>query len=238
VPAQYAPAGVWEVVVQALPGADVAYDLTARPSPVRVAAIDSSTASPVMTLTGEPGADTTLEARVDLLGIAEEREVDVVAGATTSWSVPVPAWAKRVRVESEVTPEQWEQVTDFAITLFDAQGARIAVEAMSFPYDRLEADLPAHRAGGFTAMVELFPGFAGPPPAHYPVRVRVRFEGDPRALLGPVRLTFPFGGTLRVPTISGPEAPEGWRWLLELRLAGGETDGTPTTRLFTVPVTR
>ncbi len=232
------PAGVWEIVVQAMPGADVGYDLSARTSPVRIAAIDSGSPAPVVTLAGEPGTDTTLEARVDLVGIAQERVVDVVNGATTSWTVPVPAWAKRVRVDAEVTPEQWEQVTDLAVTLYDAEGARIAVEAMSFPFDRLDAELPAQRAEGYTATVELFPGFAGPPPASYPMRIRVRFEGDAQTLLPASGMRFPAGGTLRVPDVAGHEAPEGWRYLLALRLAAGDDDPTATTRLFTVPRTR
>jgi hypothetical protein len=238
VAAQYAPAGVWEIVVQALPGADVAYDLSVRPSPVRIAAIDSASSAPVITLTGETGADTTLDARVDLLGIAQERAVDLPDGATTSWTVPVPAWAKRIRVESEVTPEQWEQMTDLAITVYDAEGARIGVEAMSFPYDRLEASLPERRATGYTATIELFPGFAAPPPAHYPMHIRVRFEGDPRTVLAAGSLRFPSGGTLHVPAVSSLDTPDGWRSLLELRLSAGDADRTPTTRLFTVPVTR
>jgi hypothetical protein len=216
----------------------VGYDLTVRTSPVRVTAIDSSSPAPVITLAGEPGTDTALQARVDLVGIAQERVVDVVNGATTSWAVPVPAWARRVLVDAEVTPAQWEQVTDLAITLYDAEGARIAVEAMSFPFDRLDAALPERRGDGYAATVELFPGFAGPPPASYPMRIRVRFEGDARAVLPASELRFPAGGTLRVPDVAGPEVPEGWRYLLSLRLAAGDDDPTPTTRLFTVPVTR
>jgi len=238
VPAQDMPSGVWEAVVQAYPGADVAYDLTLRPSPVRIAAMDTASSAPVITLTGEPGTDTMLQAQVDLVGVAQDRAVDVQNGAITSWTVPVPAWAKRVRVEAEVTPVEFEQVTDFAITVYDATGARIGVEAMSYPYDRLQADLPEHRADGYTATVELFPAFAAPPPASYPMRVRVRFEGDPRPALAAVPVRFPAGATLNVPAVSGLDVPEGWRYLLALRLAADEADRTPTTRLFTVPVTR
>jgi len=236
--AQDLPAGVWEVVVQAYPGADVAYDLSVRPSPVRIVAMDTSSAAPTVALSGEPGTDTTLQAQVDLVGIAQDRAVDVQNGAVTSWQLSVPSWAKRVRVEAEVTPAEWEQVTDFALTLYDAGGARIAVEAMSYPYDRLEADLPEHRADGYTATVELFPAFAGPPPSSYPMRIRVRFEGDPRAALAVAPMRFPAGGTLHIPAVSGLELPDGWRYLLQLRLASGDDDRTPTTRLFTVPATR
>jgi subtilisin family serine protease len=236
--AQYTAPGVWEVVVQALPGADVRYDLSVQPSPVRITALDTAAAAPSITIGGEPGVDTTLQASVSVLGIAHDSVVDVVSGATTSWTVPVPAWAKRMRVESEVTPEQWDQVTDFAVTLFDAEGARIGVEAMSYPYDRLEADLPERRREGYMATVELFPGFAAPPPAHYPVRVRLRFEGEPQVVLGPERVVLPAGATLRVPATGGFPVPEGWRRLLELRLGTGENDPLATTRLFTVPLTR
>lgn len=238
VPAQYAPSGVWEIVVQALPGADVAYDLMARPSPVRIAAIDSAIATPTMTLTGEPGADTTLETQVRLLGVARDSVLEVAGAVATTWTVPVPAWAKRLRIDAELTPEQWEQVTDFAVTVFDASGARVAVEAMSFAYDRLESDLPARRADGYTATIELFPGFAGPPPATYPIRLRVRFEDEPRTVLATRTVVFPAGATLTVPAFGGFDAPAGWRDLLELRLSAGDGDPTPTTRLFTVPRTR
>jgi hypothetical protein len=205
---------------------------------VRITSIDSASPGPVITIAGEPGADTVLRAQVDLVGVAQERTVDVVDGATTSWTVPVPAWAKRVRVDAEVAPAQWELVTDLAITMYDADGARIAVEAMSFPFDRLEADLPARRADGYAATIELFPGFAGPAPDIYPMRIRVRFEGDARTVLPAAEMRFPAGGTLRVPDVSGLDAPAGWRYLLTLRLAAGDDDPTPTTRIFTVPVTR
>ena len=48
-------------------------------------------------------------------------------------------------------------------------------------------------------------------------------------------MRFPAGATLHAPAVTGLEVPEGWRYLLRVRLAAGDHDRTPTTRLFTVP---
>ena len=236
IPGDQLPAGVWQITFNAFPGAPIVYDLAARLSPVRFTAIDSS-AAPSVTVAGEPGSDTTLQASLDLLGVALDWDAVIDHGAVVHRTIAVPAWATRLRIEAEVTPDVWEQVTDYSISVFDSAGNRIANEALNFPYGRLEADLPEHRAAGYAATVELFPGFAGTPPERCATRVRIRFEADPRPLASqPVRL--PAGATLGAPAVTGLEAPDGWRYLLRIRLAAGERDRTPTTRLFTIPASR
>ena len=96
----------------------------------------------------------------------------------------------------------------------------------------------SHRAAGYAATIELFPGFAGTPPERCETRLRIRFESDPRTLAPRQSVRFPAGATLRAPAVTGLEVPEGWRYLLRVRLASGDHDRTPTTRLFTVPASQ
>ncbi|MFI5280826.1 MAG: S8 family serine peptidase, partial [Gemmatimonadales bacterium] len=173
--------GSYEVVVQAMPGRALTYDLAARISPIGVASIDSSGAEAVVRT--EIDGDTTVNATVDLVGAA--RSIDVVIENSGPWrlDVPAPAWAKKIVVELEVAPEVWDQVTDFSIAVYDSAGAQLGVGAMNYPYHRVSAELPSDRPDNYRTVVELSPGFARPvAPPRTEGRLRVRLEGDPRRL--------------------------------------------------------
>jgi hypothetical protein len=231
--AEDAVPGVWEIVVQAMPGDEMSYDLTAAVAPVRIAALDSATASPVVRLT--TAADTALTARVEHLGIARSWSVTI---DTAPWrrDVDVPGWATAMVVEVEVTPEIWNAVTDFAITVFDSAGARLGNGAMNYPFHRVRLDsLPPRRPEGYRATLDLFPGFARPEAPRIEARLTVRFEGAPQEVVAqgggsPWReagFTVPLAGHPFTP-------PAGWRRLLRLRVGTRADDPLATTRLFTV----
>jgi len=230
VTAEDAVPGVWEIVVQALPGDELSYDLWAGLAPVRLAALDSA-AVPSVRLTAT--AETALTARVDHLGIARSWTVTIDSAPWRS-GFDVPAWATAMVVEVEVTPEIWNAVTDFAITVFDSAGARLGNGAMNYPFHRVRMDsLPLRRPDGYRATLDLFPGFARPEAPRIEARVTVRFEGEPQAI------ATHGGGTpwreagFTVPLTGRPfTPPPGWRRLL--RLSVGADDPLAATRLFTV----
>jgi subtilisin family serine protease len=225
--------GVYEVVVQAMPGRALVYDLRARVSPIRVTGIDTAGAEPVVRT--EITADTTVSATVDLVGAARSFSPVIENSGPWRLEVPVPSWAKKIVVELEVAPEVWDQVTDFSIAVYDSAGAQLGVGAMNYPYHRVSADLPADRPAGYRAVVELAPGFARPvPPARTEGRLRVRLEGDARRLAAVPALRRG-AGRVRVKAFTPLAAPASWQPLLRFRAGAGELDQTATTQLFTLP---
>ncbi len=225
--------GVWEVVVQALPGKDLVTDLDVSVSSLRPAQLGGVTGRGALSLSAS--TDTTVAVGVELVGASKSEDVTIENGATLRRAVAVPAWAKKMVVEVEVAPETWDQVTDFAITIYDSLGVQIANGAMNYPFHRVSADsLQADRPAGYTATVELFPGFANPvPPARIAARLRIRFEGEPRVVVAPSPLRLRSGGEiLPLPLIVPFEAEPGWQPLLRVR-AGGDPGGM--TQLIALP---
>jgi tripeptidyl-peptidase-2 len=225
--------GIYEIVVQAMPGRALVYDLAAHVSPVRVVGIDSAGAEPVVRT--EITADTTLSATVELVGAARTFNPVIENGGPWRLDVPVPTWAKKIVAEFEVAPEVWDQVTDFGISVYDSAGGQLGVGAMNYPYHRVSADLPDDRSAGYHAVVELDPGFAVPvAPGRIEGRLRVRLEGDARRLASVPALRRG-AGRVRVKAFTPLAAPASWQPLLVFRAGAGELDKTAMTQLFTLP---
>jgi len=223
--------GIYEIVVQAMPGRALAMDIAARVSPIRITGIDSALAEPVVH--AEITTDTVLNATVELVGAA--RTLSPVIENSGPWrlELPVPSWAKKMVVEYEVLPEVWDQVTDFSIAVYDSAGTHLGVGAMNYPYHRVSAELPADRPAGYRAAIELSPGFARPvAPPRTEGRMRVRFEGDARriAVVPGLRRGV---GRVRVKAFAPLAAPPSFEPLLRFR--AGDLDQTAMTQLFTLP---
>jgi hypothetical protein len=182
-----AVAGVWEIVLQAMPGPDVPFDLSAELAPTEGTVTEQ-----------------------EFLGADTSYSVTLGDGATQQ-RFAVPAWAQKLVAEIAVTPELWNHLTDFAITMFDTAGARFGNGAMNYPTHRITATLPTARAPGFEAVLDLFPAWALRVPAGAQASVRVRFEGAPSA--------------------SPPPAPPGWAIVRRDRWWLGNDKAAATTRL-------
>lgn len=136
--------------------------------------------------------------------------------------VRVPAWAAEAEVDLRLPPEQWSLFTDFAVTVFDSTGRRVAGEPMDYAAGRLNFTVDSTRAG--PVVVELFPAYAWADrtPA-WRADVTVRFllrEGRP--LPRGDEVTVVPGGRVRVP-IPDPGvllAPDGFGLLVETSLGG------------------
>ena len=206
--------GVYEVVVQALPGSNLTYDLTARVPAVHFA---RSASSDTVTITQAP-PDTGASVTVEQVGMTGFQRVTIDSGAVLRRTVDAPPWATKVVLEVEVSPETWDRVTDFALTLFDSLGAQVGNGAMNYPYHRVGANLPEHRPAHYAVTWELFPAFADTiPPAAVEADVRLRFEGEPRVVLPTQRL--PRDGRIVLPASAPIEGSAGMRPLLRLRVA-------------------
>jgi len=226
--------GVYEVVALALPGHAVSYDLDVTVPAVRVAEVDSGPA-PAIVLTSP--VDTTLEVSAQQRGIATSWSALVDSGRIWSQSFAVPAWADSAVIEVSVDSQQWNDVTDFAVSLYDADGTRLGGDAMNYAFLRTGVALPEHRAAGYTAAVELFPAFArATPDARFPARVRLILLGRPHDLGAATPAHIPAAGSFRyaVPAFT-PLAAPGWSDWLVVRAAASADDWVAVERGFEVP---
>ncbi len=239
VPAEDVVPGVYEAVVQAMPGREVTYDFQAVAPAARIAALDSASATPAITLAAS--RETTVVVTAEQIGVGASWAVDVPNGATVTRALVVPAWAGRVTVEVRLDREVWDQLTDFAITLFDRVGNRLANKAMTYALDRLSFTLPAGRSADLPVTLELFPGFARPEaPAHVTARVTVRLLGEPRALAfagGREQLSLHLvpGLTAEARLAAGALRASAGEWapLVRLRAGAGPGDWAALVRTFT-----
>ena len=234
--------GVWEAVVQAMPGDTLAYSFAAVVPAVAVAKIDSSGPAPSLTITSMAERDTAVVVTTEQLGIQTAWQATIERGGPYTRTFAAPEWATQAVVEVQVTPEQWDAVTDFGITLFDRDGAQLGQGPMNYDFNRVTVDLPAKRGPDFPVTVELFPAFARPvPPASFAASVRLSFVAPPHALAPagaptPTTITVPARGSQQVaiPAFPSLAASLDWSDLVRLRVSGTADDWISIEREFGV----
>lgn len=229
--------GVYEAIVLAMPGHAVTHDLELSVPAIRVAAVDSSPAQPAITFASSAASDTVVPITAQQLGVATSFPAVIENGASFERGFEVPQWAREVIVEVSLEPALWNDVSDLAISVFDATGLRLGGGAMNYAFHRVKVDLPARRAVGYRITAELFPGFARPvPPARYETSMRVIFTGEPRSLGEPLNLRIPRGGSAsyQLPAFT-PLAGSGWSDWIRVRAASSATDWIAVERSFEVP---
>src|SRR5258706_2622630 len=95
-------------------------------------------------------------------------------------SVRAPVWAKRAEVDVQLTPDLWDELTDFSVTVYDSGGQQIpgGNEAVNYAFGRLSFNLPEKLAGR-PLTVEFYPAFAKLPghPWRRTARIRVLCSG-------------------------------------------------------------
>jgi tripeptidyl-peptidase II len=135
----------------------------------------------------------------------------------------VPEWASEAEVDVQLPPEQWDRFTDFAVTVFDSVGRRLAGEAMDYAFGRLRVPLAAALVGQ-PLVVELFPAYAlvgRTPPWRATVTLRFLLRAEQPLGRGS-QLTVVPGGRVRVslPELANFALPEGFRPVVESSLGG------------------
>lgn len=238
--------GVWEIVMQGLPGPELRYDIEARVPRARIVEVDSGRALLRVAFATASAADTMLAVTAQQLGITRLGDVSIVNGALVRDTVAAPDWATKAVIEVWIPRPQWNAVTDFSITVYDRDGAQLGQGAMNYDFHRVEVELPPRRTGPFPLQVELFPAFAhDTAPARYDVRMRVTFVGAARPLqvgvgsaeapADPASLRIPPRGTAEV-TVSGirPTAP-GWDAWIRVRAADPRAAWVVLERYIAVP---
>jgi subtilisin family serine protease len=223
--------GVWEAVVQAMPGDTMPYTFTAAVPPLTFLRIDSAGAAPSVTVGSSAERDTSVLVSVEQLGVATDWQATMAHGDPYTRTFAAPEWATQAVLEVQVTPDQWNTITDFGLTLFDRDGAQLGQGPMNYDFNRVTVDLPAKRGPDYPVTVELFPAFARPiPPASFAASVRLAFVGEPRPV-GPggapsAQVTIPARGSQRVeiPAFTSLVTSPDWSDLVRIRVAASADD--------------
>jgi len=136
-----------------------------------------------------------------------------------------PAWAKRMEVDVDVSPDLWDEMTDFSITVYDSTGQQVrgGNEPMNYASGRLTMTLPegarsGERGGPLT--IELYPAFAKVPGHSWKGMAQVRFLGPDELVGEGGELSVVAGGRaiVRLPTPPPLDMPEGFGPLIETRV--------------------
>jgi len=168
-----------------------------------------------------------------------ERRWQVAGRGAPAESLPVivPAWAVRASVQVSMPQAQWEQLTDFAVTVFDSTGQQVHSAALNYGRGLQTFDVP-RGLGGQPILVELFPAFARADSAPaWRATVRMRFFADALHQIGPLHLLdVVAGGRAILPDVAAPpvDLPAGFAPLIAWRLAPAVGDGAAVVLLAPV----
>lgn len=230
--------GVYEAVVVGPPDDSVAYTLRARLPKASVEAIGPGLTALVRNV-GPRVEAVTVSLR--LVGAVTDRVVSGTAARPEEMRFTVPPWADRMTVDTELSPELWQQLTDFGVTVFDSAGHKIADGPLHYARGRQEVHLGRDRPA--EVVVELFPGYAHlRPTGTWRARVRVAFHiGDPIELAargsrgGNLVLSPDESRTVEVGPPANPFAiPAEYAYLLEVAVAD-EDGGVAVRRAGVTP---
>jgi subtilisin family serine protease len=182
----------------------------------------------VLEVSNSGASSTTVTATAGLAGAERQVEVAGSGSQAESLAVAVPAWAVRGEVFVRMPVGQWEQLTDFGITLFDSAGQQVHSSALNYSRGRMGFDVPGYLAG-HTTLLELFPAFARSDTAPaWSATVRLRFFGDSLLATGPGHLLdVVAGGRAVLPAVTVPplSLPDGFLPLLQWRLTPAAGSG-------------
>jgi hypothetical protein len=154
-------------------------------------------------------------------------------------AVRAPAWAKRAEVDVQLSPDLWDEFTDFSVTVYDSTGQQVpgANEAVNYAFGRLSFAVP-EKLTGRPLTVELYPAFARLPGHPWSGSVRIRFLGKDKPLGDGSDLSVVAGGraavAVPVPGASAIDLPQGFGPLVETRVTTGTAGGATAARRSTV----
>jgi tripeptidyl-peptidase-2 len=233
VPAEDMPAGVYELDVFN-PGVNrTTVSVRARLAPVAL----TPRTDGKLEATNPGAASVSVTATAAWAGAERRWDVAGRGAPAESLTATVPAWAVRASVQVSMSQAQWEQFTDFAVTVFDSTGQQVHSAALNYARGLQTFDLPRGLVGQ-PVVVELFPAFArtdtAPP---WRATVRVRFFADSLQPIGPSHLLDVVAGARAIlPDVTVPpvDMPEGFTPLIAWRLAPAVGDGAAVVTL--VPV--
>lgn len=178
--------GLYEVDAIAPPGGVATVHLHVARSPVRLRGrrLGGALEAHFLNL-----ADTavTIVPGAALVGAERVTQAGGTGGARRRLPVPIPDWARRVVVDVEMDPAQWDRFTDLGATLLGPDGRQLLHQPLNYHLGRLTLELgDSIPAGAQDATLELLPGLAEvSDAAPWEVMVHVRFYAAEPAFLEP-----------------------------------------------------
>ncbi len=210
--------GVYELDVVAPPLGSVTATVRAELGPVALAPVGAG-------LEASSVRDGTVTGRVTHVLVGAERTYALTGRGLPAETLLVraPAWAKRAEVDVQLTPDLWDELTDFSLTVYDSIGQQVpgGNEAVNYAFGRLSFSVPEKLAGR-PLTVEFYPAFARLPGHPWRGTARIRFLGRDKPLGDGKGLSVVAGGraavALPVPSGSALDLPEGFGALIETRV--------------------
>jgi subtilisin family serine protease len=208
--------GVYELDVIAAPLEAVTVTVRADLGPVALAATDQGIEASAL-------GSATVSAQVLYRLVGAERR-SAIAGRgqpAESLQVRAPRWAKRMEVDVQLSPELWDELTDFTITVYDSTGQQIPGGNLpvNYAFGRLSVALPdSLRTVPLT--IELFPAFARLPGHGWNGSALVRFLGpdEPAGDGGSLAVVAGGRAVVRLPAPPTLPLPDGFGTLIETRV--------------------
>ncbi|HOX20906.1 MAG TPA: S8 family serine peptidase [Gemmatimonadales bacterium] len=133
--------GLWEADALASPVTPGAAAVAVRSSPVRIG-LGRNPKGVELSLANLSGAPATLQVGAALVGAERGALVPGSGSREESVSFTAPAWATELVVDADMPAADWARFTDFAVTLYDAEGRIVAEEPMNYADVRLRTELP------------------------------------------------------------------------------------------------
>lgn len=212
-------AGVYELDVIAPPISSVTATVRAELGPVLFGAGSSGG----LEASSAAGANATFtgDATHRLVGAERVFQMNGRGLPAETLLVRAPVWAKRVEVDTDVSPNLWDELTDFSVTVYDSTGQQIpgANEAVNYAFGRLTFALPDSLAGR-PLTVEFYPAFARLPGHAWKGTARIRFLGPDEPIGEGGTLSVVAGGRMVVslPAMPPLTVPDGFSALIETRV--------------------
>ena len=214
--------GVYELDIVAPPLAPATATVRAELGPVALASTSHGGLEASSVLSGA-GSTVTAEIGYRLVGAERTYAIAGRGQPAESLQVRLPRWAKRMEVDVEVSPDLWDELTDFSVTAYDSTGQQIhgGNEPINYAFGRMSVALSdSLTSGGAPLTIELFPAFARLPGHAWRGTVRVRFLGPDEPIGEGGALALVAGGrsVVRLPTAPSLDVPDGFSTLIETRV--------------------
>ena len=211
--------GVYELDVVAPPLAGTTVTVRADLGPVALASAQQALeASSVVT-----GAANTVTGEVVHRLVGAERSYAIAGRGQPAETLQVrpPRWAKQMEVDLQLSPDLWDELTDFSITAYDSTGQQVrgGNEPMNYAFGRLSMTVPENLRG-MALIIELYPAFARPPGHSWNGTAAIRFLGPDEPVGEGGAMSVVAGGRaiVRLPVPPPLEKPEGFAALIETRV--------------------
>lgn len=152
--------GLYELDVIAGPIVPVTARVTTRISPLRLG-IKITRDSLVATAANVGHTALNVRLRSGLLGAARVLRVTGTGSTPVRITLPVPAWANHLNVDTRMVPLAWSRFTDFGVSFLDRRGHEFDAHPINYAFSRAAEDVP-DSVRGDSLVILLTPGFADP----------------------------------------------------------------------------